>query len=313
MHKISVVTPLFNEEENIRALYERLKKVLTELKDFTHEIIFVDDGSVDRSLEIMKELAAADSSFRYLSFSRNFGHEAASSAGLDHAEGDCVVLIDGDLQDPPELIPEMVEKWREGYKVVYAVRRTRRGESFLKRFTSLIFYRFINLISEQKLPLDTGDYRLISREVLLAFRTMGDYHRMIRGMITWLGFRQIGIPYDRPERHAGKTKYGLIRLMLLTLDAITSFSIAPLRFVMALGFIITLLSIIKGLHIIYQKLIMSLAIPGYALQTVGLFFLSGIQLVMLGVIGEYVGKIYQQTQRRPLYVLAEKKGFEEKQ
>lgn len=309
MKKISVVIPIHNEEENLKLLHEKLDKTLSSLEEYVSEFIMVDDGSTDSSLSVIREIAQKDSRVKYISFSRNFGHESATSAGLDRAEGDCVVIIDADLQDPPELIPKLVEKWEEGYEVVYAQRRRRPGESWVKRFTSYLFYRFFNLISERKLPLDVGDFRLIDREVVLAFRRMGDYNRMVRGMITWLGFRQTGIEYDRKQRHSGKTNYNLLKLIWLSLDAITSFSIVPLRFSIAMGFIITLLSIIAGTAVLIHKLFFGLEIPGYALLTVGMFFLGGVQLSILGLIGEYIGKIYRQTLNRPLYIISEEGGF----
>jgi len=310
MTLISVVVPIYNEEHNIADLYKRLKTVLASLSGFTSEIIMVDDGSTDASLEKIKEAAEADPSVKYISFSRNFGHEPASTAGLDRAQGDCVVLIDADLQDPPEVIPQMVEKWRQGYHVVYAQRKSRPGESIFKKITSYLFYRIINLFSAHKFPLDTGDFRLIDRQVLLAFRKMGDYNRMIRGMIAWLGFKQTGIYYDREERKKGSTKYNAVKLFWLSLDALTSFSLIPLRFSMAIGFLVMLVSFIFGCIVIYQKLFGTLRIPGYALQTISTFFLGGIQLFMLGIIGEYLGKVYQQTQGRPLYVILEEGGFD---
>lgn len=311
MEKISVVVPIHNEEENLQSLYGRLKAVLQKLPDMTHEIILVDDGSTDRSLEVIKSLAASDGAVKYLSFSRNFGHEPATTAGLDRAGGDCVVIIDGDLQDPPEVIEEMVKKWREGYHLVYAQRRSRAGESFFKKFSSSLFYRVINVISERKMPLDTGDFRLMDRKMVEAFREMGDYNRMVRGMVAWLGFRQTGIKYDRDERHAGVTKYGFLRLLWLSFDAVTSFSIIPLRVSAWIGFFITILSILAGGAVIYDKFFGTLNIPGYALLTVGVFFLGGVQLFILGIIGEYIGKIYQQVLCRPLYVVADEKGFQE--
>jgi dolichol-phosphate mannosyltransferase len=309
MPTISVVIPVFNEEENIVPLYERLSRSLLALESFSHEIIFVDDGSRDQSLALIKSLSLKDDAVKYISFSRNFGHESATTAGFDRATGDCVVLIDADLQDPPEVICEMVEKWKEGYEVVYAQRKKRPGESFLKKFTSYLFYRIINVISPQKLPVDTGDFRLVDRRVLQALRTMGEYNRMIRGMIAWLGFRHTGILYEREERHGGKTKYNFIKLLWLSLDAMTGFSIVPLRISIAIGFTVMFLSFLGGCAVLYHKLFLGLSIQGYALQTIGLFFLGGIQLFILGIMGEYVGKTYIQSLRRPLYVISQEGGF----
>jgi polyisoprenyl-phosphate glycosyltransferase len=310
MPKISIVVPIYNEEENISPLYERLKACLEKCADFSFEIIMVDDGSTDGSLDAIKRLTEGDDRLRFISFSRNFGHEAATTAGFDRAAGDCVVLIDADLQDPPEIIPDMIEKWKEGFHVVYAQRTRRRGENFIKIATSFFFYRFINMLSSQKLPLETGDFRLIDRKVLLAFRSMGDYSRMIRGMISWLGFRQTGILYDRDERFRGTTKYNLIKLLWLSFDAITSFSIVPLRLSIAIGFLVMFISFGWGCAVLYHKLFLGLSIPGYALQTISLLFLGGVQLFILGIIGEYVGKTYLQSLKRPLYVVYREGGFE---
>jgi polyisoprenyl-phosphate glycosyltransferase len=312
MPKISIVVPVYNEEENISPLYERLKACLLGIADFSYEIIMVDDGSTDGSLDAIKKIRESDDQVRFVSFSRNFGHEAATTAGFDRAAGDCVVLIDADLQDPPEVIPHLLEKWKEGYAVVYAQRRRRRGENFIKKSTSFLFYRLINILSSQRFPHETGDFRLIDRKVLLAFRTMGDYNRMIRGMITWLGFKQTGILYDREQRYRGKTKYNLIKLLLLSFDAITSFSIVPLRLSVIIGFIVMFMSFGWGCAVLYHKLFRGLSIPGYALQTISLLFLGGIQLFILGIIGEYVGKTYLQSLKRPLYVVYREGGFDNK-
>ncbi|MHC9541182.1 MAG: glycosyltransferase family 2 protein [Vulcanimicrobiota bacterium] len=310
MPTISVVIPVFNEEENLTPLYERLRKSLESLEGFTYEIIFVDDGSRDRSLAVIKSLGEKDEAVRYVSFSRNFGHEAATTAGFERASGDCVVLIDADLQDPPEVIIEMVEKWKEGYEVVYAQRRKRPGEGIFKKATSFLFYRLINIISPQKLPVDTGDFRLVDRRVLQALYTMGEYNRMIRAMIAWLGFRNTGILYEREERFRGKTKYNFIKLLWLSLDAMTGFSIVPLRISIAIGFIVMTLSFLGGCAVLYHKLFLGLSIQGYALQTIGLFFLGGIQLFILGIMGEYVGKTYLQSLKRPIYVISREGGFD---
>jgi polyisoprenyl-phosphate glycosyltransferase len=310
MPKISIVVPIYNEEESIPYLYERLIDVLKKLKEFNYEIILVNDGSTDNSQGIIKELLAKDQNVKYISFSRNFGHEKATTAGFDKAEGDCVVLIDADLQDPPEVILEMVEKWQEGYQVVYAQRKSRAGESFMKKVTSLLFYRMINIISDSKIPMDTGDFRLVDRHVLLEFRKMGEYNRMVRGMIAWLGFKQVAVRYERDERKRGQTKYNFFKLLWLAFDAITSFSIMPLRFATGIGFLVILMSIAAIIIVICQKVFLKLPIPGYAFQTVSMFFLGGIQLFILGIMGEYLGKIFQQAQKRPLYIIEEEGGFE---
>ena len=300
----SIVVPVYNEEDNISELYRRLTDVMSGL-GAQYEIIFVDDGSTDRSLDAVKKLSHSDEKVFYITFTRNFGHEAASTAGLDAARGDCVVLMDADLQDPPELIPRMIDVWRKGSQLVYAKRRQRHGESLFKRATARIFYRMLNLLSESKIPLDTGDFRLMDRSVVNDFKRCREQNRFVRGLTAWTGYDQTAVYFDRPARHAGETKYGPLKLLLLSLDVITGFSIMPLRVVTAVGFIIAAVSVTKTLHIIIQKLFLDLSIPGYALLASGLFFLGGVQIFFLGIIGEYIGRIYRQVQQRPLYLVKE--------
>ena len=309
MDLISIVVPIHNEEKNLEILCERLVKAVEASGGLDYEIILVDDGSTDGSLDVILDLARKDPRIKMISFSRNFGHEAATTAGLDRAQGDCTVIIDGDLQDPPEVIVQLVEKWREGFQVVYARRENRPGENFFKKFTSFLFYRVFNAISPIKMPPDTGDFRLVDRRVLLAFRRMGDYNRLIRGMFSWLGFRQTGVTYSREARHQGTTNYGFLKLLWLSFDAMTGFSIMPLRVSTWIGFFVTLVSLMAGLAVLIDKVFWGLNIPGYALLAVGMFFMGGIQLFILGIIGEYIGKIYQQCLGRPLYVIDREEGF----
>jgi glycosyltransferase involved in cell wall biosynthesis len=300
----SIVIPVYNEEGNIVELVRSLTRVLSSIA-IEYEIIFVDDGSSDKSLDIIKELSSSDGKIYYLSFTRNFGHEAASTAGLEAAHGDCLILMDADLQDTPELIPEMIGLWREGYHLVYAKRRKRYGESFFKRITAKMFYQFLNLLSDSKIPIDTGDFRLMDRAVVNNFLKCREYNRFVRGLTAWVGYTQIGIEFDRPERYAGETKYNPIKLLLLSLDVITGFSITPLRIITGTGFTIAALSMLLTSIVVVQKLFFNLRIPGYAFLASGLFFLGGIQLFFLGVIGEYIGRIYRQVQQRPLYLIKE--------
>ena len=309
MELISIVVPVLDEEENLEILHQRTTSAIGQVEGLDFEMILVDDGSRDQSREVIRELTRKDPRVKMVSFSRNFGHEAATTAGLDRAKGDCVVIIDADCQDPPEVIVKLVEKWREGYQVVYAQREKRPGESFLKKFTSFLFYRIFNSISPIKMPPDTGDFRLVDRKVLLAFRRMGDYNRMIRGMFSWLGFRQTGVTYNREARHGGTTNYGFLKLLWLSFDAMTSFSIMPLRVSTWIGFFVTVVSILAGTSVLVDKLFWGLNIPGYALMAVGMFFMGGIQLFILGIMGEYIGKIYQQSLGRPLYVVDHEEGF----
>jgi len=304
MALISVVVPVYNEEECLESLFERLDKLQAGCED-SFGFVFVDDGSRDRSLEIIRGLAGAHDNVSYVSFSRNFGHEVATTAGLDYADGDAVVIIDADLQDPPEVIPELIAKWREGFQVVYAQRRVRRGETWFKRISAWMFYRFMGALCNVEIPPDTGDFRLMDRRVILEVRRCREHSRFIRGLVSWVGFKQAGVLYDRDERHGGETKYGVLKLILLALDAVIGFSHVPLRWGSYLGMLVCLFSILMAVYIVAKKLIWGIEIPGYALMTTGVFFLGGTQLLMLGLLGEYVGRIYRESQQRPLYIVAE--------
>ena len=301
---LSVVVPVFNEEGNLEELTRRLRQTFRQ-DDIRYEIILVDDGSTDGSLRLIRALHHEDDRIRYTSFSRNFGHEAASSCGMQLAKGDIAVLMDADLQDPPELIPQMLQKWRRGADVVCARRSRRDGETLMKRATSKWFYRLVNALSEVEIPLDVGDFRLVDRKVIDAFNRLTERNRFVRGLFSWVGFQQDFIEFDRPERSAGETKYSAGKLFLLTLDALFSFTLVPIRLLALFGLFVTAISTLLVLTIIYQKLIGTLQISGYALLSVGLFFLGGTILVFLGVIGEYVGKTYQEAQGRPLFVVRE--------
>lgn len=298
----SIVVPVYNEERNIPELYDRLLKTFSSIK-VEFEIIFVDDGSKDNSLEKIKPISSTDKRVFYLSFTRNFGHEAASTAGLDASRGDCVILMDADLQDPPEIIQEMIDLWRKGYYQVLAKRRKRYGESAFKQFTAKIFYRMINLLSDIRIPIDTGDFRLMDRAVVNDFLKCREQNRFTRGLTAWVGYNSVTVEFDRPERFAGETKYNKFKLLLLSLDVITGFSILPLRIVTIVGFGIAMVSLVLTFVIVLQKLFFHLNIAGYALLASGLFFMTGIQIFFFGVIGEYVGKIFRQVQQRPLYLV----------
>jgi dolichol-phosphate mannosyltransferase len=302
---ISVVVPVYNEEACLGILADRLFALQEDSSD-RYEYIFVDDGSTDKSLKILRELASDHPSCKYISFSRNFGHEFATTAGLDHASGDVVIIIDADLQDPPEVIPKLIEKWREGNYVVYAQRRRRKGETFLVKFTSWFFYRILERLSSVKIPVDTGDFRLIDRCVVDQFVKCRERNRFVRGLVAWTGFKQAGVLYDRDERHSGKTKYNFVKRSLLAFDALLGFSVLPLRFVVILGIIVCVCSIFLMSWILFQKLFLDIPIKGYALLTGGVFLLGGAQLFVIGMVGEYVGRIYTQIQKRPLYIIVEK-------
>jgi glycosyltransferase involved in cell wall biosynthesis len=299
---ISVVVPAFNEEPNVRVLYEKLVPILSACAS-TFELIFVDDGSTDRTLPIIQAMSEADPRVRFVSFSRNFGHEAASTAGLDIASGEVTILMDADLQHPPEVIPDMVARWREGYEIVYATRRLREDRGWLKRSTSSLFYRLFNQLSEVPLPADTGDFRLIDRKALLALRRCRETTRFVRGLSIWVGFRQCGVEYDQKERHGGITKYNYLRLSLLALDALCSFSIAPLRFCLALGMLGFLFGAGFSVQILFVWFVWGVPLPGYTFQTISILFIGSLNFILLGLIAEYVGKTYIETRNRPLYIV----------
>lgn len=309
MH-LSVVVPAYNEQDNLAPLHARLARVLAGLAD-THEIVFVNDGSSDGTGRVLRELAASDPAVRVVEFSRNFGHEAASTAGLDRASGDAVVLIDADLQDPPEVIADLVARWRAGAHVVYARRRHRPGESPIKRGTAWLFYRVLRRLSSVEIPPDTGDFRLMDRRVVDAVRQCRENPRFVRGLVSWVGFRQEAVLYDREARHAGETKYGLLKLLKLSMEAISSFSLVPLRLTIWLGLGVVALSLVLALTVAAQRLFFDTRmLEGYALLACGLFFLGGVQLTMLGILAHYLGQVFLHTQNRPMYIVAETLGWE---
>ncbi len=305
---LSVIVPVYNEEAVIPELYRRMVQVLERIGE-PWEMICVDDGSHDRSLQLLLELHHRDPRIRVVSFSRNFGHQIAITAGLDYARGDAVVIIDADLQDPPELIQTMVDRWREGYHVVYAVRVDRQGESWFKLWTARLFYRLLRRITDVDIPLDTGDFRLMDRQVVLSLRRLRETNRFMRGLASWVGFRQIGVEYQREPRFAGKTKYPLGRMLRLTMDAITSFSYLPLRLGTYFGFFLAFLSLVGIVATVILRLSGNNAFYGQASTLVAVLFLGGIQLIFLGVLGEYLGRIYDEVKRRPLYIVDQAHGF----
>lgn len=303
----SIVVPVYNEQETIPALYERVKKVIDTL-DGSCEVVVVDDGSADGSLDLLKAMHRKDPRFKIVSFSRNFGHQVAISAGIDHAEGDAVMIIDGDLQDPPEVLPHFIEKWKEGYDVVYAV-RTKRKENIFKRAAYAIFYRLLKRLSYLDIPLDSGDFCLLDKRVVQAMRKLPERLRFVRGLRTWVGFRQVGLPYERERRFAGSPKYTFTKLLGLAYDGIFSISTTPLRLAVYSGFGLAALAFIGGLLVIYDKLVYGIAIVGWASTIVIITFLGGVTLSTLGMIGEYVSRIYEEVKSRPLYVVKEKLGL----
>ena len=302
---ISLVLPIYNEEEVIPELHTQLQAFLEKLQ-LDAEVVFVNDGSKDLSFQILRGVAAADPRYRILSFARNFGHQTAVTAGLDYARGQAVVVMDADLQDPPEVVLEMVQKWREGFDVVYGQRATRIGETAFKLFTAKVFYRLFAKMIPIEVPLDTGDFRLMSRRVVVALRELREAHRFVRGMVSWIGFRQTAVLYDRPARFAGETKYPLRKMLRFAVDGITSFSVVPLRLSTYLGFFISFMSVLVALWAMFVHFILSSTVPGWTAQVVITSLLASVQLVMIGILGEYVGRIYEQVKQRPLYVVGER-------
>lgn len=307
----SIVAPVYNEEQLLPEFYRRVVAVMEQLGE-PFEIVLVNDGCRDGSPEIMRALHARDPRVKVVHFSKNFGHQLAITAGTDYASGAAIVVIDSDLQDPPEVIPDLIARWREGYQVVYAVRSEREGETWFKRTTATAFYRLIDRITSVSIPLDTGDFRLMDRKVVVAMRSIREHHRFMRGLSAWVGFKQIGVPYKRESRKAGQTKYPLRKMLKFALDGITSFSYLPLQLATYMGFVVTALSVLGILITIVLRMIPGLyAFEGQATTLVTVLFLGGVQLIFLGIIGEYLGRIYDEVKRRPLYIVAEAEGFGE--
>lgn len=301
--KLAIVAPCYNEEGGLAEFVRRVKAVCTGL-GCRHEIILVNDGSRDRTWPVACELANRDGTIKVVNLLRNFGHQAAVTAGLDVAEGDAIVLIDSDLQDPPEVIPEMIARWQAGADVVYGQRRTREGESGFKRLTAKIFYRVLQRMTKSNIPSDTGDFRLMDRKVAEALRGMRERHRFIRGMVSWVGGRQEPVVYDRKPRFAGETKYPLRKMISFAIDAITSFSVVPLRLVTYLALFILALAVVMTLVVFGVKLVNpNYFIPGYASLILLIMFFGGVQLLALGVIGEYLGRMFESVKARPIYIV----------
>ena len=300
----SIVAPVFNELENIPEFYRRVREVMSATHQ-TWELVLVDDGSSDGSTECIRELAKKDKHIHPVIFARNFGHQPAITAGWDYARGDAVIIMDADLQDPPEVVPDLIAKWREGYEVVYAVRAEREGETWFKKVTAVLFYRIIFRITEVKIPLDTGDFRLLDRKVVDVLKKMRERHRFPRGMAAWVGFRQVGVPYKRAARFAGVTKYPFKKMLKLALNAITGFSYFPLQLATYFGFGSAGLAIVAIPVVAIMRIMGSQFFGGQATTLIAVLFLGGVQLISLGVLGEYLGRIYDEVKGRPLYVVRE--------
>lgn len=300
---ISIIVPIFNEEGNIPTLYERLVNTL-QSKDLLFEIIFINDGSKDSSLNKIIQLSINDNRVKYIDFSRNFGHQIAVSAGINNTLGQAVVIIDADLQDPPELILELYQKYTEGFEVVYAKRRSRKGESLLKLITAKLFYKILRSLTSVDIPLDTGDFRIIDHKIVSELRKMSEANKFLRGQISWIGFRHTFVDYDRQERASGKSGYTYRKMIKFALDGITSFSESPLKVATLLGFVVSFAAFTMLLYAFYSRLISKDYVPGWASLIISVLFLGGIQLLSLGIIGEYISRIMANVRNRPLYIIS---------
>ena len=303
--KYSLVIPVYNEEANLQQLNSEIKHVMSKLNE-SYEVIYINDGSRDHSLLVLRDLVKQDKNVKFLSFSRNFGHQAALTAGLDHAKGQAIISMDSDLQDPPQLLPEMIKKWKQGYEIVYA-RRKRRHDSFFKKYTALAYYRLLNKFSEVKIPRNVGDFRLIDRKVLDELKGMREKARYLRGMVAWLGFRFTFVDFDRPERKNGKTNYTLTKMARLAMNGILNFSLLPLKLGLFMGLASIFVGIIFLIYMIIDILLNSTIYQLYKWLAVILLIFAGIQFMFLWIIGEYIGRIHNETKDRPLYVIREKK------
>ena len=310
MKKISVIVTMYYEEEVAEECYKRLTACLQKLIDYTYEIIIIDDGSKDKTLEILENIASKDDKVKVISFSRNFGHQAAVTAGLKHVSGDAIIIIDADLQDPPELIPQMIQLWEQGNEIIYAKRKKRKGESPFKLLSAKLFYQILNALSDTEIPKDTGDFRLVDRKVVDTINNMPEHNKFLRGLFSWVGYKQIPFEYEREERFAGKTKYPLRKMLKLASDGIISFSTKPLKLVGLLGFISIVISI---LILIYALLSYFLKLnqlsAGWTSLMVAITFFAGVQLLSIWIMSEYIGRIYDETKQRPQFIINKKINF----
>ncbi|WP_414516756.1 glycosyltransferase family 2 protein [Nostoc sp. PCC 9305] len=310
--KYSFIVPIYNEEETIPELYRRLSAVMNRM-DGLVELILINDGSRDRSLQLLRDLHQKDPRICYLSFARNFGHQIAVTAGLNFVRGQVIVILDADLQDPPELIPDMVEKWRQGYQVVYAQRTQRQKEGWFKRFTAYFFYRILKKLADVEIPTDTGDFCLMDRQIVDILNSMPERTRYIRGLRSWVGFQQTAIQFERNPRFAGEVKYTFSKSLALAINGLVSFSIVPLRLSTYLGLLAAAAAIFMALLVLYWRLFVPHSpLTGFTIILMAIFFLGSVQLVSVGILGEYIGRIYEEVKARPLYTLAEVGGFERK-
>ena len=311
MKKISIIVPAYNEEESLPYLYERLNKLMDSMKQYEFEILFVNDGSKDNTLKLIKQYREKDSRYCYVDFSRNFGKEIGMIAGLDYATGDCVILIDADLQDPPELIPELIKYWEEGYDDVYARRRSRDGETFLKKFTSKMYYKVLQKMTKVEIQKDTGDFRLLDRRCVNALKKLRESSRNTKSMFSWIGYNKKEVLYDRDARIAGKTKWNYMKLMDLAIDGITSFTTSPLRLSTWIAIPTFLMLLVYFIYVIVKCIVTSTAMQAFQAIILLILFFSGVQILLFGIMGEYLGRIFNETKNRPLYLVNEYNGKKE--
>lgn len=309
-HHLSIVIPCFNEELVLPALFKRITDVSEKWGDFNWEVLCVDDGSTDNTWKLLQDQNAHDPRWKALRFSRNFGHQTAVTAGIDNASGDAVVIIDADLQDPPEIIPELIEKWKHGYHVVYGTRTERPGESRFKLITAKAFYRFLNRLSSVSIPMDTGDFRLIDRIIVDKLKSMPERDRFIRGMVSWIGFKQTKLLYKRDERFAGKSKYPIKKMVTFAVDGLISFSTKPLKLSIGLGMTSAILAFLGIIYALLLRLFTDIWIEGWTLLMIAVLFMGGVQLVCIGIVGEYIGRLYNEAKRRPLYIVQKSLGID---
>ena len=305
MKKVTIIIPAYNEEESLPLLYERLNNVVNKLDNYEFEMLFVNDGSKDKTINIIKDLRAQDKRVSYVDFSRNFGKEVAMIAGLDYAQGDCVIFIDADLQDPPELIPELIKYWEEGYDDVYARRRSRKGESFLKKFTSKMYYKVLQKMTRIEIQRDTGDFRLLDRRCVNALKQLRETQRCSKSMFSWIGYNKKEVLFDRDPRVAGKTKWNYKKLVDLAIDGITSFTTSPLRISTYLAIPTFMMLVIYTIYVIVKCITQSVAVQAFQAIILLVLFFAGVQIMLFGIIGEYLGRIFNETKNRPLYFIKE--------
>ena len=311
MKKISIIIPAYNEEESLPYLYERLNNLMESNKDYEFEILFVNDGSRDKTIELIKEYREKDSRYCYVDFSRNFGKEIAMMAGLDYATGDCVIFIDADLQDPPELIPELIKYWEEGYDDVYARRRSREGETFLKKFTSKMYYKVLQKMTKIEIQRDTGDFRLLDRRCVNALKKLRESQRNTKSMFSWIGYKKKEVLYDRDARVAGKTKWNYMKLIDLAIDGITSFTTSPLRISTWIAIPTFIMLFVYFIYVIVKCIVTNIAMQAFQAIILLILFFSGVQILLFGIVGEYLGRIFNETKNRPLYLVNEYNGKKE--